>query len=72
MKSSQVRDLSADQLSEQLLALRKQHMDFRFELASGQIKSTAVMRQARRDIARIKTEINVRKNKAPKPETENA
>ena len=72
MKAAQVRDMSADQLSEQLLTLRKQHMDSRFALASGQIKSTAVMRLARRDIARIKTEINVRQKKAPKSETENA
>ncbi len=68
MKPSEVRDMSADQLAVQLLDLRKKHMDFRFELIGGQIKSTALMRTARRDIARIKTEMNARKKTSSAPE----
>ncbi len=68
MKPSEVRDMSADQLSDKLLVLRKEQMDSRFELASGQLKSTRQIRRARRDIARIKTEINVRKSSKRKQE----
>ena len=60
MKPEALRDMSADQLADQLIALMKSHMDMRFQRASGQLESSAKLRQARRDIARVKTEINRR------------
>jgi len=60
MKPDAIRDMSADQLQDQLIVLRKAHMDMRFEQASGQLKSSAALRQARRDLARVKTELRVR------------
>jgi len=50
-----LRTKSKDQLKEQLLELRKESFNLRFQKASNQLENTARMRQVRRDIARIKT-----------------
>ena len=55
MKAEDVRAKSVDELKEQLLALRKEAFNLRFQAASGQLENTARRQQVRRDIARIKT-----------------
>jgi large subunit ribosomal protein L29 len=55
MKAADVRTKSEDELKEQLLSLRKEAFNLRFQKASGQLENTARARQVRRDIARIKT-----------------
>ncbi len=55
MKAGQVRDMTLDQLDDQLLALKKEQFNLRFQRASGQLENTARVRVVRRDIARIKT-----------------
>lgn len=55
MKASDLRAKSADELKEQLVQLRKESFNLRFQAASGQLENTARRRQVRRDIARIKT-----------------
>jgi large subunit ribosomal protein L29 len=55
MKASDLRAKSADELKEQLIQLRKEAFNLRFQAASGQLENTARRRQVRRDIARIKT-----------------
>ena len=55
MKASDVKALTADQLKDELLKLKKEQFNLRFQKASGQIENTARVRQIRRDIARIKT-----------------
>lgn len=55
MKAADVRAKSEDELKEQLLSLRKEAFNLRFQKASGQLENTARARQVRRDIARIKT-----------------
>ena len=55
MKAEEVRALSPDQLEEELLKLKKEVFNLRFQMAAGQLENTARVRQARRDIARIKT-----------------
>ncbi len=55
MKAEDVRAKSADELKDELLALRKEQFNLRFQAASGQLSSTARVRAVRRDIARIKT-----------------
>ncbi len=46
---------SDDELSSQLLDLKKEQFNLRFQQATGQLENTARVRQVRRDIARIKT-----------------
>jgi large subunit ribosomal protein L29 len=54
-KAADVRTRTADELTEELATLGKEIFNLRFRRASGQLENTARMRQARRDIARIKT-----------------
>jgi large subunit ribosomal protein L29 len=55
MKAAQVRGLTEDQRSDELIKLKKEQFNLRFQAASGQLENTARVRQIRRDIARIKT-----------------
>lgn len=55
MKASEVRDMTPDELQDELLKLKKTQFNLRFQGASGQIEKVHQMRQVRRDIARIKT-----------------
>jgi len=54
-KAAEFRSRSRDQLGDQLIQLKKEQFNLRFQRASGQLESTARMREVRRDIARIKT-----------------
>jgi large subunit ribosomal protein L29 len=55
MKGADVRTQSVDELNDNLLNLKKEAFNLRFQRASGQLENTARVRQVRRDIARIKT-----------------
>src|SRR4029079_4914335 len=55
MKAAQVRGFTPDQLGDELIKLKKEQFNLRFQAASGQLENTARVRQIRRDIARIKT-----------------
>ncbi|MEG3617767.1 50S ribosomal protein L29 [Magnetovibrio sp. PR-2] len=55
MKASDIRTKSDDELKTQLIDLRKESFNLRFQGASGQLENTARKTQVRKDIARIKT-----------------
>lgn len=55
MKASDIRTKSDDELKAQLIDLRKESFNLRFQGASGQLENTARKTQVRKDIARIKT-----------------
>lgn len=55
MKTGELRDLTPDQLQDELLKLKKEQFNLRFQTASGQLENTARIRKVRRDIARINT-----------------
>jgi large subunit ribosomal protein L29 len=55
MKMSDVRALSNDQVKDEILKLKKEQLNLRFQRASGQLEKTNRIRQIRRDIARLKT-----------------
>ena len=55
MKAADLRAKTEDQLREQLLQLKKEQFNLRFQRATGQLENTARVREVRRDIARIKT-----------------
>ncbi len=55
MKAEDVRAKSDDELAEELLGLKKEAFNLRFQKATGQLENTARVRHVRRDIARIKT-----------------
>ena len=55
MKIGDVRAMSPDQLGDELVKLKKEQFNLRFQRASGQLENTARVRVVRRDIARIMT-----------------
>jgi large subunit ribosomal protein L29 len=55
MKAADVRAKTPDELKGDLLALKKEQFNLRFQRASGQLQNTARVRVVRRDIARSKT-----------------
>jgi len=68
MAVSEFRDLSLDQLDDQLIKLKREQFNLRFQAASGQLENTARVRQVRRDIARVKTIARERQNAGSKQE----
>lgn len=54
-KATDLRGKSQDELNTQLLQLKREQFNLRFQKASGQLENTARVREVRRDIARIKT-----------------
>lgn len=52
---SDIKALSADQLQDELLKLKKEQFNLRFQRATGQLENTGRVREVRRDIARVKT-----------------
>lgn len=55
MKAADVRAMSVDQLNDELVKLKKEQFNLRFQGATGQLEKTSRVLQVRRDIARIKT-----------------
>ena len=55
MKTSDIRAMSQDQMDDSVLNLKKERFNLRFQRATGQLENTSRLREARRDIARIKT-----------------
>ncbi len=58
MNASELRDKTPDELRDQLVQLKKEAFNLRFQQATGQLESTARMRTVRRDVARVKTILN--------------
>jgi large subunit ribosomal protein L29 len=55
MKATDLRVMTIDQLGDELMKLKKERFNLRFQRATGQLENTARVRQVRRDIARIET-----------------
>jgi large subunit ribosomal protein L29 len=52
---SDFKAMSDDQLNDELLKLKKEQFNLRFQRATGQLENTSRVRIVRRDVARIKT-----------------
>jgi len=55
MKISEIKDLTADQLTDELTKLKKEQLNLRFQQASGQLENSSRIKQIRQTMARIKT-----------------
>jgi large subunit ribosomal protein L29 len=64
MKPSDIRAMSEDQMKDELVKLKKEQFNLRFQRATGQLENTARMRQIRRNIARIQTIARVKQAEA--------
>jgi large subunit ribosomal protein L29 len=58
MNATELKAKTPDQLRDELVALKKEAFNLRFQQATGQLENTARMRAVRRDVARIKTVLN--------------
>ena len=58
MNASELREKTPDQLRYQLVQLKKEAFNLRFQQATGQLENTARMRVVKRDAARVKTILN--------------
>ncbi len=65
-KIGDVRAKSDDQLRDLVLDLRKEQFNLRFQRATGQAEGTGRMREARREVARVKTVLAERARSAAK------
>ena len=55
MKFSDAKVMTKDQVKDEVLKLKKEQFNLRFQKATGQFENTARVRAIRRDIARLKT-----------------
>ena len=66
MKSGDLRAMTVDQLDDELLKLKKERFNLRFQRATGQLENTSRVREVRRDIARIRTVARQKRAAPPK------
>ena len=55
MKASELRTKDAAELQKELESLLKAQFNLRMQAASGQLQQTHLLKQVRRDVARVKT-----------------
>lgn len=55
MKGEDIRAKTDDEIADELIRLKKEQFNLRFQAASGQLENTGRARVVRRDIARLKT-----------------
>jgi large subunit ribosomal protein L29 len=65
MKAADIRTMTIDQIDDEVVKLKKEQFNLRFQRATGQLENTARVREVRRDIARLKT-IAQNKRQGPK------
>lgn len=58
MNAQELRDKTLDQLRDELVQLKKEAFNLRFQQATGQLENTARIREVRRNVARVKTILN--------------
>jgi large subunit ribosomal protein L29 len=67
MNAGDLRVMTVDQLDDELLKLKKEQFNLRFQRATGQLENTSRVREIRRDIARIRTVAQQKRAAQPKP-----
>ena len=65
MKAPDVRGMTVDQIDDEVLKLKKEQFNLRFQRATGQLENTSRVRVVRRDIARFKTIARQKRAGAP-------
>ncbi|KQS56081.1 50S ribosomal protein L29 [Brevundimonas sp. Leaf363] len=63
-KIADLRSLTADQLADELLKLKKEQFNLRFQAATGQLEKTHRVGEIRKDVARISTLLRQQKSAA--------
>ena len=58
MNAAELREKNVEQLNEELISLLRDQFNFRMQKATGQLNQSHLLKQTKRDIARIKTVLN--------------
>ncbi|MAC47881.1 50S ribosomal protein L29 [Oceanospirillum beijerinckii] len=58
MKAAELREKSVEELKEQLTDLLREQFNLRMQKGTGQLTQTHLLKQVRRDIARVNTLLN--------------
>ena len=66
MKAADIRPMTIDQIDDEVLKLKKEQFNLRFQRATGQLENTSRVREVRRDIARLKTVAKTKRSGAAK------
>jgi large subunit ribosomal protein L29 len=66
MKAADIKAMTVDQIDDEVLKLKKEQFNLRFQRATGQLENTSRVREVRRDIARLKTIVKNKRPGAPK------
>ena len=66
MKTADIKTMTVDQIDDEVLKLKKEQFNLRFQRATGQLEITSRVREVRRDIARLKTVAKNKRSGAPK------
>ena len=66
LKPADLKMMSVDQLDDELVKLKKEQFNLRFQRATGQLENTSRVREVRRDIARIRTVAQQKRAAQPK------
>jgi large subunit ribosomal protein L29 len=64
MKAADIRQMTDDQMRDEIERLKKEQFNLRFQRATGQLENTARVRHVRRDIARLTTVVAENRAKA--------
>jgi large subunit ribosomal protein L29 len=67
LKAEKVREMSADELTAKERELQEQLFKLRFQKSIGQLDNALKIRETRRDIARVKTVLRLRRAQAAAP-----
>ena len=65
MKAADARGMDVERIDEEVVKLKKEQFNLRFQRATGQLANTSRVREVRRDIARIKTAAQVKRAAQP-------
>lgn len=60
MQAAELREKTIGELNDELLTLLRDQFNYRMQKAAGQLKQTHLLKQTKRDIARIKTVLNAK------------
>ena len=66
MKAKDIRVMTNDQVKDEILKLKKEQFNLRFQKATGQLENSSRVRVVRRDIARVQTVANAKRATAEK------
>ena len=64
MKASELRDKSVEELQQEVENLVKEQFEHRMQQSTGQLGQSHLLKQVKRDIARVKTVLNEKRNEA--------